>query len=314
MPMCSLSYRPVSTQTETSPPRPPGKTLADGKHPGAPARTTPSPGAVTVIEPSRGWRSLRLSELWEYRELVYFLVWRDIKVRYKQTAAGVLWAVIQPVVLMILFTIIFGHLLHLPHGPIPYPTLVYSGLITWLLFAGALMHASSSIIMNQQLISKVYVPRILIPTAAIFSNIIDTGIGFVVLIGFMFYFGLMPGIALLTLPIWIALALMAALGVGLLLSALNVKYRDVQYTTPFLIQVWFFSTPIVYPLSIFGHWKTFVGLNPMAGVVDGVRWSLFSASSLSIGMVLVSVATTLVLLAVGILYFKRADRSFEDVI
>jgi len=225
-----------------------------------------------------------------------------------------LWALIQPIALMIVFTVIFGHLIHIPHGKIPYPTLVYSGLITWLLFASSLTQSSASIVTNQQLVSKVYLPRVLIPTAAVFSNIIDVAAAFVVLIGFMLYFGLVPGIALITLPVWLALALVTALGMGLLLSALNVKYRDVQYTIPFLTQLWFFCTPVVYPLSIFpARFRTLVGINPMAGVVDGVRWSLFSSSHLHVGVVLFSTGTALALLAVGLIYFRRSERTFEDV-
>ncbi len=267
-----------------------------------------------MIEPSRGWKSVRLREFWDHRELLYFFVWRDVKVRYKQSVVGVLWAVIQPLALMALFTAIFSILVHIPHGETAYPVFVFSGLVIWMLFASGLNQSSNSIVMNQQLVSKIYLPRILIPTASVFSGLIDTGVSFLVLVGFMFYFGIVPGVAILTLPLWIMLALGTALGVGLLLSALNVKYRDVQATIPFLTQLWFFSTPIVYSVSLVPpSWRPLMGINPMAGAVDGVRWALFPNNSLSFGLVLSSVGVSLVLLAVGLLYFRRAERTFEDV-
>jgi len=268
-----------------------------------------------VIRPSRGWVSLRLHELWEYRELLYFLTWRDIKVRYKQTVLGAAWAIIQPLFAMVVFSIFFGRLAKVPSDGLPYPIFAYCGLIPWQLFSHALTESANSLVANQNLITKVYFPRLVIPLAAALGGIVDFGIAFLVLLGMMTYYGITPTVAVATLPLFLLLALASALGAGLWLSALNVQYRDVRYTIPFLSQLWLFATPIVYPSSLIPErWRALYGLNPMAGVVEGFRWTLLGTPRAPGPMLLVSIVVVIVLLVGGLYYFRRMEKTFADVV
>ena len=270
---------------------------------------------LVVIKPSRGWVNLRLKELWEYRELLYFLVWRDVKVRYKQTALGAAWAIIQPFFTMVVFSIFFGGLAKIPSDGLPYPLFAYTALLPWQLFAHSLSESTSSLVSNQSLITKVYFPRLVIPTSSVFAGLVDFAIAFIILVGMLVYFGIKPGIAVITLPLFVLLAVATALSVGLWLSALNVTYRDVRYTIPFLTQFWMFATPIAYPSSLVPeHWRAIYGLNPMAGVVEGFRWALLGKTESPGSLLAVSVAVVLVLLVGGMYYFRRMEKSFDDVI
>jgi lipopolysaccharide transport system permease protein len=273
-----------------------------------------APQTVVRIRPTRGWVSLNLRELWHYRELLYFLTWRDIKVRYKQTALGAAWAIIQPLMTMVAFSLFFGQLGKIPSDGVPYPVFSYVGLLPWTFFANALGQASASLVGNANLISKVYFPRLVVPISSVLSGVIDFGIAFVVLIGLMAYFQLAPTLAAVLLIPFLVLALVTALGVGLWLSALNVEYRDVRYAVPFLTQFWLFATPVAYPSSLLPEpWRTLYGLNPMAGVVEGFRWALLGTNPPG-PMLVVSVAAAIVLLVTGAFYFRRMERMFADVV
>jgi lipopolysaccharide transport system permease protein len=267
------------------------------------------------IRPSKGWVPLRLKELTDYRELVYFLVWRDIKVRYKQTALGVAWAVLQPIMTMVVFSIFFGWLAKMPSDGVPYPIFAYCALLPWQLFAHSLAESSNSLVANQNLITKVYFPRLVMPISSTLAGLLDFGIATVVLFGMMTFYHLVPTGAVWTLPLFLVLAVTTALGVGLWLSALNVEYRDVRYTLPFLTQLWFFATPIAYPSSLVPEsWRAVYGLNPMASVVEGFRWALLGAGSGPGPMLAVSVGASLVLLVSGLYYFRRMERTFVDTV
>jgi lipopolysaccharide transport system permease protein len=270
---------------------------------------------ATVIAPASGWVPVRLSELWAYRELLYFLVWREIKVRYKQTAIGVSWAVIQPFFTMVVFSIFFGRFARMPSDGIPYPVFAYCALLPWQLFAFALAESTNSVVNNQRLLTKVYFPRLLLPLAAIGVGLVDFSIAFTVLFGLMAYFGVALAPAIWTVPIWTTLAVLTALAAGLWLSALNVAYRDVRYVVPFLAQIWLFATPVAYPTSIVPEmWRPLYALNPMVGVVDGFRWALLGTSQPPVATVVVSAASVAALLAGGLVYFRRTERTFADVI
>jgi len=269
---------------------------------------------VLRIEPSSGWVSLRLGELWEYRELLYFLVWRDIKVRYKQTALGAAWAILQPVLTMVVFSVFFGRLAKVPSDGIPYPVFALAALVPWQLFAYSVSESTNSLVVSQNLIKKVYFPRLVIPVASVLAGLVDFAISFVALVGLMTYYGIRPTAAIAILPLFILLAVASALCVGLWLSALNVQFRDVRYTIPFLTQFWMFVTPVAYPSSLIpGKWRTVFGLNPMAGVVEGFRWALLRKAT-SLGPLLaVSIGVVVVLLFGGLVYFRRMESTFADV-
>lgn len=270
---------------------------------------------VLVIEPSRGWVGLKLRELWEYRELVYFLIWRDVKVRYKQTALGAAWAIIQPLFSMLVFTVIFGKLAKMPSDGIPYPLFSYAALLPWNYFAQGLTSSSDSLVGSANLIRKVYFPRLAIPVAAVCGGVVDFCIAFGVLLLMMGYFGVAPTWNVVWLPLYLLLALVTALGVGLWLSALNVQYRDVKYTVPFLVQFWMYATPIVYPSSLLPEpWKTLYGLNPMAGVVEGFRWALLGVKTPPGAMVWASAGAAVALLVSGAYFFRRMEKTFADVV
>ncbi len=268
-----------------------------------------------LIEPSRGWQALGLKELWEFRELFYFLAWRDIKVRYKQTALGASWAILQPLLSMLIFTLIFGILAKIPSDGLPYPLFAYSALLPWQLFVYALTQSSNSLIENARLISKVYFPRLVVPLASVVAGVVDFFIAFSILILLMFYYGVVPTWGVLALPFFLILALGAAMSVGLWMSALNVKYRDVRYTVPFLAQAWMFATPIVYPSSMIPEaWRWLYGLNPMAGVVEGFRWALLGTEILHLPLILVSATVVVIGLVGGLYYFKRMEKMFADLV
>ena len=274
---------------------------------------------VQIIAPARGWVPIRLRELWEYRELLYFLIWREVKIRYKQAALGVAWAVLQPVLTMVIFSVVFGRFAGMPSDGLPYPVFAYCALLPWQLFTFALTESSNSVVANQRLITKVYFPRIMMPIAAVGVGLLDFAISFVVLLGLIGFYGAFfdigVGAALGTVPLWTLLAVMTALGVGFWLSALNVKYRDIRYTVPFLAQLWFFATPVVYPTSIVpADWRFLFALNPMVGVVDGFRWALLGTARAPEPTVLISIGAVLVLFAGGLFYFRRVERTFADVI
>jgi lipopolysaccharide transport system permease protein len=267
------------------------------------------------IAPSKGWVSLRLHELWEYRELLYFLIWRDIKVRYKQTALGASWAIIQPVFTMLVFSLFFGHLGKIPSDGIPYPIFSFAALVPWTFFANGLGQSSNSLVGNANLITKIYFPRLIVPLASVFSGIVDFLLAFVVLLGMMLYYGMVPTLNVFWLPLFVLLALVTSLGVGLWFSALNVEYRDVRYVVPFITQFWLFATPIAYPSSLLSQpWRTIYGLNPMVGVVEGFRWALLGTKTAPGPIIAVSSAAALVILVSGAFYFRRMERTFADIV
>jgi len=266
------------------------------------------------IDPPGGWASIGFRELWDYRELLYFLTLRDVKVRYKQTALGAAWAIIQPLFMVAVFSLFFGRLAKVPSDGIPYPVFTFCALLPWQLFAHALTESSNSLVANERLITKVYFPRLVVPMAAVFGGLVDFAVAFVILLAMMFYFGIVPGLAILTLPLFVVLAIMTALGVGLWLSALNVKYRDVRYTINFLIQFWLFATPVAYSSSLVPErWRVWFGLNPMAGVVDGFRWALLGTQPPG-AMLAVSVGMVLAIIIGGLYYFRRMEQQFADVV
>jgi lipopolysaccharide transport system permease protein len=268
-----------------------------------------------VIEPSRGWAALKLREIWRYRELVYFLTWRDIKVRYKQTALGAAWAIIQPLVNMVIFTLIFGRVAHLPSDGVPYPIFTFAALLPWTYFAYVMQMSGNSLVMNTNMVSKVYFPRLALPISAGLAGLLDLAIGFVVLIGMMLFYHVHPGIQILLLPLFLLLAVATALGVGVWLSALNVEYRDVKYALPLLIQVWLYASPVAYSASLItGKLAIIYALNPMAGVIEGFRWCLLPSSPPPGVALLPSVAIALLLLIGGLFYFRRMEQTFADVI
>jgi lipopolysaccharide transport system permease protein len=280
----------------------------------APTGSAHGPG-LTIIRPSRGWRALDLRELWEYRELLYFLVWRDIKVRYKQTALGASWAVIQPFFTMVVFSLFFGRLAGVPSDDLPYPVFSFAALVPWTFFATGLTMSANSLVQSQELLKKVYFPRLTIPLAPVLGGVVDFAIAFVVLLGMMWYYGIVPGLAAVVVVPLMVLALVTSLGVGLWLSALNVQYRDVRYAVPFLVQIWLFATPIAYPSSLLDEpWRTVYAVNPMVGVVEGFRWALLGADTAPGPMIIVSSVTALAILAGGALYFRRMERTFADVV
>jgi lipopolysaccharide transport system permease protein len=270
---------------------------------------------VTVIRPSKGWVALNLAELWAYRELLFFLVWRDIKVRYKQTALGATWAVLQPFMTMVVFSLFFGRLAKIPSDGLPYPIFSFAALVPWTFFATGLQQSSNSLVGSQNLITKVYFPRLAIPTATVLSGFVDFAIAFAVLLGMMLYYGIIPTTQIIWLPGLLLLACVTSLGVGLWLSALNVQFRDVRYTIPFLTQFWMFATPIAYPSSLLDEpWRTVYGLNPMVGVIEGFRWALLGTDTAPGPMILASSLAATVLLVSGAFYFRRMEKNFADLV
>jgi len=281
----------------------------------APEPPEAMPMHVLRIQPSRGWVSLRLGELWHYRELLYFLIWRDVKVRYKQTALGAAWAIIQPFFTMVVFSLFFGRLAKVPSDGIPYPIFSFAALVPWTFFADGLSQSSNSLVGSANLIKKVYFPRLAIPIATVLSGVVDFALSFSVLLLMMFYYGIVPTLNIVWLPFFMLLALVTALGVGFWLSAFNVEYRDVRYVIPFIIQIWLFSTPVAYPSTLLSQpWRTLYGLNPMVGVVEGFRWSLLGNAAAPGLIIIVSSVVAAALLVGGAYYFRRMEKYFADVV
>jgi lipopolysaccharide transport system permease protein len=269
---------------------------------------------LITIEPRHHWASLELRDLWRYRELLFLLTWRDIKVRYAQTVLGIAWAIIQPLLIMVIFSVIFGQLANLPSDGIPYPIFTYTALLPWQLFAFSLTNSSQSLVGSQNLVSKVYFPRLVIPIASVLPSLVDFAFSFLVLIGMMFYYDIPITPRIITLPIFLLLAVASALAVGLWLSALNVQYRDIRYIVPFLTVLWQYATPVAYSASLIPEkWRLLYGLNPMTGVVEGFRWALLGSGQVD-GMIWVSVGIIFVILISGLVYFKRMEDTFADVI
>jgi lipopolysaccharide transport system permease protein len=270
---------------------------------------------VTHIEPTKGWVSLKLGELWEYRELLYFFVWRDIKVRYKQTVLGASWAIIQPFFTMVVFSLFFGKLAKVPSDGLPYPIFSYAALVPWTFFAGSLAQASNTLVSNSRMIKKIYFPRLVMPISTVLAGVVDFVLAFLVLLGMMFFYGFVPTLNALWLPFFLMLALITSLGASFWLAAMNVQFRDVRYTIPFLIQVWLFATPIAYPSSLLSEpWRTLYGINPMAGVVEGFRWALLGTDTAPGLMIINSSIMALGLLVSGAFYFRRMEKTFGDII
>ena len=270
------------------------------------------------IEPSRGWIALKLRELWEYRELLYFLTWRDIKVRYKQTALGATWAILQPFMLMVVMTLFFGKLAGLASDGKPYAIWNFAALVPWTFFATGLGQSSNSLVGSRHLITKVYFPRLAIPIATVCSGVVDFCLAFLVLLGLMVWYGIAPTANIVWLPAFLALAFITSLGVGLWLSALNVRYRDVRYTIPFLTQFWMFATPIAYSsteiAAKYPGWATVYALNPMVGVVNGFRWALLDTDTRPDFMIAASAGAAVILFVSGAFYFRRMEKTFADVV
>jgi lipopolysaccharide transport system permease protein len=278
--------------------------------------TAPAVAVVAVrrLQPAQGWNSRTLSDIWAYRELLYFFIWRDIKVRYKQTLLGAAWAIIQPLMTMVVFTVFFGHLAKMPSDGLPYPVFSLMALVPWTYFASALAGCSTSLSGYQHIISKVYFPRLIIPIAAVIAPLVDFAIGFVILVGFLVWYRIVPGRSIVWLPALMLLAVATAASVGVWLAALNVRYRDVRYVVPFALQLWMFATPVAYPASLVPErWRGLYGLNPMAGVIEGFRWAL--AGGLGPGIItLVSACVVAVLMVGGAIYFRNLEGTFADVI
>ena len=270
---------------------------------------------IIFIKPTKGWGSLNLRELWLYRELIYFLTWRDLKVRYKQTVLGAGWAILQPVLSMIVFSIFFGSLLNVPSEGVPYPIFSYAALLPWGVFAKALNDTGRSLVSNRAMLTKIYFPRMVIPLASVFSSLADFLIAFIVMLGLMLYYRIAPTSNIWTLPFFLLLAVITALGVGLWLSAMNVLYRDIGYMIPYITQLWFYLTPIVYSSSeVPEEWRFFYALNPMVGVVEGFRWALLGTADAPDPMIAVSATISVVIFISGMFYFRRMERTFADMV
>ncbi|GMR05295.1 MAG: ABC transporter permease [Thermodesulfobacteriota bacterium] len=268
-----------------------------------------------VIEPGKGWMPVNLRELWKFRELLYFLAWRDVKVRYKQTALGVLWALIQPLLTMVIFSVLFGRLVRMPSDGAPYPIFVFIGLLPWNYFSSVLGQSTNSLVAGSSLVSKIYFPRLIIPASSAIAALLDLAIGFAVLGAMMIYYGVSISAGTLLLPVLVLLTLMNAIGFGLWFSALNVKYRDIQYVIPFLIQIWMFVTPVIYPRSLFGErWGWLLLLNPMGGVIEAFRPAVLGHMPIPWAALLISSAIGLAVFVGGVFYFKRVERHFADII
>ena len=274
------------------------------------------PAQKHIIKPSRGWLDLGLRELWDYRELVYFLIWRDVKVRYKQTLFGAGWAILKPFLGMVVFSIIFGRLAGLSTDGLPGPVFYFAGLLPWILFQDGVSKSGMSLVAGRSLLTKVYFPRLAMPLASVSAGLVDLGLSFLVLLGLMIYFNTSLGGQWWAAPLFVAWGLLASIGVGLWLSALNVLYRDVSYVTPFLLQAWFFATPVVYPATLIpeGPWRLLYSLNPMAGVVQGFRWAMLGVGEAPGPLAAISFGMTILILLSGVVFFRRMERGFADVI
>ena len=285
---------------------------------GAAARTPKAAIPTVVIQPTRGWASLQLGAVWHYRELLYFLVWRDVKVRYKQTAMGVAWVVLQPVISMVVFSGLFGVLLNTPSNGVPYPVFVYTGLLPWTYFAGSLARSATSLVDSRNLITKVYFPRLIVPLTGVLAGLIDFIVGFVVLIILILLYGIVPTATVTYLPAFLLMAMLTALGFGLWLSALNVRYRDIGFVIPFLVQIWLYVTPVIYSVSLVpARFQFLLGLNPMTSVIIGFRWALLGQApdaQSAAWIFALSVGAMVIVLVSGLIFFRRTERTFADII
>jgi lipopolysaccharide transport system permease protein len=281
----------------------------------APDKHSTGSSIVVSIEPPHGWNAVDLRELWEYRELLFFLTWRDIKVRYKQTVMGVSWAIIQPFLTMVVFSLFFGYLGGMPSDDLPYPIFSYAALVPWTFFVNALTQSSQSLVASANLLKKIYFPRLLIPIATVLSGVVDFCLAFIVLLAMMLFFGIFPTANVVWLPVLLLLALITSLGVGLWLSAMNVQFRDIRYTLPFLTQFWLFATPIAYASSLLPEpWRTLYGINPMVGVVEGFRWALLDTNTQPGPIIAISTLVAAGLFVSGLMYFRRLEDTFADVV
>ena len=270
---------------------------------------------TTVIGPRKTFSLKDIKELWQYRELLYFFTWKDLKVRYKQTTIGILWAILQPFITMVVFTIFFGKLAGLPSDGVPYPIFVYTGLLFWQFFSGALSETSSSLTGNQSIITKVYFPRLILPISSVITKFIDFLVASIILVAMMIYYGYTPYLGgLFIIPLLLLITFMASVGLGLFLSAINVKYRDVRYALPFFIQILLFLTPVIYPASIAGKYSWFLALNPMTGVIQSARAALLGSTPINWFLIGISAIACFIMLLIGIIYFKKVERYFADVI
>jgi lipopolysaccharide transport system permease protein len=267
------------------------------------------------IAPSKGWISMGLKDIWEYRELLGIFVWRDLKVRYRQTVIGVLWAILQPLLTMVIFSIFFGRLAGIPSDEIPYPLFSFAALVPWTFFANSINQASNSLVNSADMIKKIYFPRLTMPMAAVFASLVDFVLAFIILLGMMLYYGFIPTINIIWLPGLILLTMMTGLGVSFWLSALNVQFRDVRYMIPFITQAWLFATPVAYPSSLLTEpWRTIYGINPMVGVIEGFRWALLGTDTAHEPLIIVSFGVAFLMLISGAVYFRRMEKTFADVI
>jgi lipopolysaccharide transport system permease protein len=267
------------------------------------------------IRPDRGLLHLDLEGVWEYRELLFFLIWRDVKLRYKQTLLGAAWSVFQPLMTMVIFTVVFGHFAKLPSDGLPYPIFAYAALLPWNYFARALDRSGTSLVAGSNLIRKVYFPRLILPLSAALAPAVDLAVAFVILVGMMLWFGVSPTVGVLALPLFLVLAFMTALSVGLWLSATHVRYRDVGYLLPFLTQFWMYASPVAYSVSMVpDDWRLLYSVNPMVGVIEGFRWALLGKESPDFGVMAVSAAVVLALFCGGVIYFKAKEKTFADVV
>jgi len=282
---------------------------------GTPLRGSSTPSPTVVVQPRKGLFQLDLGAVWQYRELLYFLIWRDVKVRYKQTAIGAGWAIFQPLMTMVIFTAVFGNLAKIPSDGLPYPIFAYTALLPWTYFAQAISRGGSSLVSSANLIRKTYFPRLIVPIAAAVAPLVDFVVAFVILLGMMGWFGIAPTWGILALPLFLLLALLTALAVTLFSSALDVKYRDVGHAIPFLVQLWMYASPVAYPVSLIPEsWRLLYSLNPMVGVIEGFRWALLGKESPDFGVIAASTAVVVGLLLGGIVYFKQMERTFADTV
>jgi lipopolysaccharide transport system permease protein len=279
----------------------------------SPARPVPKP--VVFVEPRRGLFNLDLQAVWQYRELLYFLAWREIKVRYKQTLIGAAWVILQPLMTIAIFTLIFGKFAKIPSDGVPYPVFAYAALLPWTFFSEAVTRSSGSVVGDANLIRKVYFPRLIIPMASVLTPVLDFFLSFLLLLAMMIWYGITPTRGALFLPLFLSLAFLTALAIGLWLSALNVKYRDVRHTVPFLMQFWMYASPVVYPVSLIPeNWRLIFGLNPMTGVIEGFRWALLGKESPDFTVIAASAIGVMILLFSGLIFFRRMERTFADIV
>ena len=272
-------------------------------------------GSVIVIEPSKHWVPIRLAELWSYRELLYFLTWRDVKVRYKQTLLGAAWAILQPLLTMLIFTLLFGRLAGMPSGGVPYPAFAYGGLLIWTFFANSVTNSGNSLVSSSHLITKIYFPRLIIPAAAVAAGLVDLALAFIVQVGLMIYYHVALSWRLAMIPVLVAMATLLALGVGMWLSALNVKYRDIRYAIPFLIQLWMFASAVIYPFNMLPvKWQRIVMLNPVIGIVENFRVALFAHQSFNWKLLAITAVETMIILTYSAFSFRRMEKHFADIV